>query len=70
MRRLMLLLPLLGAIFGHAEAQKIYSVDSAYKADVKVYVVDHEYQADLVVYRTDREYKAKKSENKGIWYIT
>ena len=33
-----------------ASAQKIYSTDRQYQADVKVYVVDHEYQADLIVY--------------------
>lgn len=52
-----------------AYAQKIYSVNHEYQADVKVFVVDKEYQADLVVYRTDKEYRAKASENKGIWYI-
>ena len=31
-----------------ASAQKIYSVDAEYKAQVKVYVVDAEYKADLV----------------------
>lgn len=36
----------------------------------KIYSVDHEYQADLVVYKTDKEYRAKKEENKGIWFIT
>ena len=41
-------------------AQKIYSVDHEYQADVKVFVVDAEYKADLVVYRTDKEYLAKK----------
>lgn len=51
-------------------AQKIYSVDHEYQADVKVFVVDAEYKADLVVYRTDKEYRAKKEENKGIWFIT
>lgn len=50
-----------------SNAQKIYSVDYAYQADVKVFVVDKEYKADLVVYRTDKDYKAKASENKGIW---
>lgn len=53
-----------------ASAQKVYSTDSQYRADVKVFVVDHEYQADLVVYRTDKEYRAKKNENKGVWYFT
>ena len=53
-----------------ATAQKIYSVNHEYQADVKVFVVDAEYKADLVVFKTDREYKAKAPENKGIWFIT
>lgn len=50
-------------------AQKIYSVDSRYQADVTVFVVDSEYKADLIVYKTDWRSEAKASENKGIWYI-
>lgn len=50
-------------------AQKIYSIDHEYQADIKVFVMDSEYQADLIVYKTDKEYRAKVSENKGIWYI-
>lgn len=51
-------------------AQKIYSVDHDYQADIKVFVVDSEYKADLVVFKTDKEYRAKKDENKGIWFFT
>lgn len=40
-----------------ANAQKVYSVNYEYQADVKVYVVKNEYQADA-------------RENKGIWYFT
>ena len=54
----------------NANAQKIYSVDHEYLADIKVYVVDKDYKADLIVYKTDKEYKAKASENKGIWYVS
>lgn len=50
-------------------AQKIFSVDHEYQADVKVFVVDAEYKADLIVYKTDKDYKAKANENKGIWYF-
>lgn len=50
-------------------AQKMFSVDSQYQADVKVFVVDKEYQADIIVYRTDKQYRAKANENKGIWYF-
>ena len=55
---------------GHCNAQKIYSVDHGYQADVKVFVADAEYKADLVVFKTNREYRAKKEENKGIWFFT
>lgn len=48
-------------------AQKIYSEDAAYKADVKIYVVDAEYKADLLVYKVDAEYKAGK--NDGKWFF-
>ena len=34
-------------------AQEIFSVDAAYKAEVKIYVVDAAYKADLLVYRVD-----------------
>lgn len=50
-------------------AQKVYSVNYEYMADVKVYVVEQEYEADLVVYATKQDYKARKSENKGIWFF-
>ena len=58
----------IGTVRGYA--QKIFSVNHDYQADVKVFVVDAEYKADLVVYKTDKEYRAKKGENKDIWYIT
>lgn len=54
---------------GTGFAQKIYSVDSPVRSDVKVFVVDREYRADIVVYRTDKDYRAKASENKGIWFF-
>ena len=50
-----------------ASAQKIYSVDAEYKAQVKVYVVDAEYKADLLVYKENAEYKA--GDNDGRWYF-
>ncbi len=49
-------------------AQKIYSVDAAYKADIKVYVADAAYKADLLVYKEDAAYKA--TDNKGRWFFT
>lgn len=51
-----------------ASAQKIYSVNADYKADVKVYVVDADYKADLLVYKVDSDYKAGK--NDGKWFFT
>ena len=60
-------LTLLGTL--QAYSQKIYSVDSKYRADVVVYVVDSQTKADLVVYKTKHRYEAKAEENEGIWYI-
>lgn len=50
-------------------AQKVYSVDHDYQADVKVFVVDKDYRADVIVYKTDKIHRAKANENKGIWYF-
>lgn len=41
-----------------AHAQKVYSTDHDYQADVKVYVVDHDYQADLKIYFVNHDYQA------------
>ena len=54
--------------FFKTNAQKVFSVDQAYKADVKVFVVDNNYKADLLVYRVDAAYKAGK--NDGKWFFT
>ena len=56
MKRVLFLFTVLLSILC-AKAQKVFSTDSQYQADVKVYVVDSEYQADLLVY------KAEKSTN-------
>lgn len=61
---------LVAGCFFSASAQKIYSVDKEYQADIKVFVVDKDYRADIIVFKTDKEYKAKANENKGIWYFT
>ncbi len=50
------------------KAQKVFSVDSDYKADVKVFVVDSDYKADLLVYKVDADYKA--GDNDGKWFFT
>ena len=41
-----------------AYAQKVYSTNYEYQADVKVYVVDYEYQADLKIFFVKNEYQA------------
>ncbi len=69
MKSIVLLLALYA--FGYAaSAQKIYSVDAEYKAQVKVYVVDAEYKADLKIYFVDAEYKAgwKNASKKQLLY--
>lgn len=51
-----------------ASAQKMYSCNQAYEADLKVYVVNQKYEADLCVYRAAQKYEAV--ENKGFWFFT
>ena len=50
------------------KAQKIYSVDKDYKADIKVFVVSSDYKADLLVYKVSSDYKA--GDNDGKWFFT
>ena len=65
------ILAILSVLFaGVSHAQKVYSTNHQYEADIKVYVVEHDYQADLIVFKTDKEYRAKSNENKGIWFFT
>lgn len=54
-------------LVANAAAQKIFSVDSRYDADIKVYVVDSRYDADLLVYKCDSRYDA--TDNKGLWFF-
>ncbi len=68
MKRILTLLSLFFLTMFSLKAQKVYSVDAPYKADVKVFVVDAEYKADLFVYKVDAEYKA--GNNDGKWYFT
>jgi len=49
-------------------AQKIYSADSQYDADVLVYVTDSKYEADLLVYKVSSQYEA--DGNDGLWFFT
>jgi len=50
------------------KAQKVFTVDADWKADVKVYVVDTEWKADLLVFKVDANWKAGK--NDGKWFFT
>jgi len=50
-----------------SSAQKIYSCESKYDADVKIFVVESKYDADLLVYKADSKYDAKGNE--GIWHF-
>lgn len=68
MKNLFLLLTLTIGGITSVNAQKVYSVDADYKADVKVFVVDADYKADLLVYKVDSDYKA--GDNDGKWYFT
>lgn len=51
-----------------SNAQKIYSCDSKYDADVKIFVVESKYNADLLVYKADSRYDA--IGNEGLWFFT
>jgi hypothetical protein len=66
MKPLLFILCLL--IYSSYQAQTIFSVDAAYKADVEIFVVDAAYKADLLVFKVDAAYKAK--ENEGLWFFT
>jgi hypothetical protein len=65
MKTLIFSLMMLAAAFSFA--QKVYSTDSRYDADIKVFVVDSKYDADLIVYKCDSRYDA--TGNKGLWYF-
>ena len=49
------------------KAQKIYSCDSKYDADVKIFVADSKYNADLLVYKEESKYNA--TGNEGLWHF-
>lgn len=50
-----------------AGAQKVYSCNNRYDADIKVFVVENRYDADLLVYKVDNAYDAEG--NKGLWFF-
>jgi hypothetical protein len=63
MRNIILILSLTFCGFQSVNAQKVYSVDADYKADLLVYKVKSDYQAgnnDGKWFFTDADYKAKK----------
>jgi len=47
-------------------AQKVYSCNSKYDADIKVYVCESKYDADLWVYKVDSQYDVNDN---GLWYF-
>ena len=67
MKYLIPLFLLLMTSLGSVSAQKVFSVDAAYQADVKIFVVDAAYQADLLVFKVDAAYQAEKNE--GLWFF-
>ncbi len=58
-----LILPMQKNVF----AQKVFSVQHEYQADIKVYQTNDINKADLVVYKVNYESKATKD---GLWYFT
>jgi len=64
---LILLVSFLLFLSGSIKAQKIYSSDSRYDADIKIFVVDSRYDADLLVYKTESRYDA--TGNEGLWHF-
>jgi len=54
------------AAFINASAQKVYSCDSKYDADIKVFVVDSKYDADLLVYKVSSQYDVNDD---GLWFF-
>ena len=45
-------------------AQKVFSCNHSYEADVKVFVAKHTYEADLLVYRVKHSYEAGENDGK------
>jgi len=67
MKKVILLFAIVFSVTMHLSAQKVYSTDSKYDADVKVFVADSKYDADLIVYKCSSKYDA--DGNKGLWYF-
>jgi hypothetical protein len=54
------------AAITNVSAQKVYSCDSKYDADIKVYVTDSKYDADLWVYKVSSQYDVNDD---GLWFF-
>lgn len=67
MKYVFVLLLAMVSIPNSGSAQKVFSVDGAYQADVKIFVVDAAYQADLLVFKVDAAYQA--DGNEGLWFF-
>ena len=67
MKYVLVLLLAMVSIQNSGSAQKVFSVDAAYQADVNIFVVDAAYQADLLVFKVDAAYQAEKNE--GLWFF-
>jgi hypothetical protein len=63
----MLMIVLLVSLYSNSFAQKVFSEDSKYDAQVKVFVVDSKYDADLCVYKVSSQYDA--TGNTGLWFF-
>ena len=70
MKRIILFFAIIVGFASQNYAQKVYSTDADYKADVKVYVVDADYKADLLVYKVDADYKKIEKEEYTSFDIT
>ena len=50
-----------------ANAQKVYSCNNRYDADIKIFVVENRYDAELLVFKVSNTYDA--DGNKGLWFF-
>lgn len=70
MKKLFTFLLIFSAVFflkQNVTAQKVFSCDSKYDAQVKVYVADSKYDADLCVNKCSSQYDA--TGNEGLWFF-
>lgn len=67
MKKLILVLLSMMAMYRFLDAQPVYKVSSKYDADVKVFAANSRYDADLIVYEVKSKYDANKD---GLWFFT